>query len=269
MGEDRADQQRVQRRRSGPRAPRGAPGSSRATCPARARRAPRGRWCPDTSASSIARPDFAEEVGRDAVELDVGVLERLVQPVGLALALSDLRLAIAGQLPQRPDRLGRHEVRLQQPGLGELAQPGGVGHDRSCAGDLLDVPGVDEHQLEIVLEDRARPASSTRRWPPSRPASPDAPPTSRASAKSPRTVVWNSARCGSRRPLADGHTHARRHLRLVDIKRRRALDDHLHHNLLQPRTTDRRPRGPRRTTSLRSVLEQQQSGVPGETPTPN
>ena len=44
----------------------------------------------------------AEDVGRDAVELDPGVLERLVQPVGLARALLDLRLAIAGQVAQLP-----------------------------------------------------------------------------------------------------------------------------------------------------------------------
>ena len=35
---------------------------------------------------------------------------------------------------------------------------------------LLDVTGVDEQQLEVVLQDAPRPASSTRRWPPSRPA---------------------------------------------------------------------------------------------------
>ena len=60
---------------------------------------------------------LAEDVGRDTVELDPGVLQRLVQPVGLTLALLDLRLAIPGQLSERPDRLGRHETRLQKPGL--------------------------------------------------------------------------------------------------------------------------------------------------------
>ena len=94
----------------------------------------------------------AEDVRGDAIELDVGVLQRLVQPIGLALALGDLRLAIAGQQPQRPDRLGRHEAALQQPGLGKLAQPRRVAHVGLAARDLLDVPGVDEQQLEVVLE---------------------------------------------------------------------------------------------------------------------
>jgi DNA anti-recombination protein RmuC len=37
---------------------------------------------------------LAEDVGRDAVELDPGVFQRLVQPLRLALALGDLRAPI-------------------------------------------------------------------------------------------------------------------------------------------------------------------------------
>ena len=69
----------------------------------------------------------AEDVGRDAVELDPGVLERLVEAIGLARALGDLRLAIAGEVALRADRLGRHEARLEQARLEQLAHPGGVG----------------------------------------------------------------------------------------------------------------------------------------------
>jgi hypothetical protein len=61
-----------------------------------------------------------------AVQLDPGVLKRLVQPVGLPRALLDLGLAIPREVPQRTDRLGRHEARFQQPGLRELTQPFGV-----------------------------------------------------------------------------------------------------------------------------------------------
>ena len=73
-------------------------------------------------------PGGAEDVGGDAVELDVGVLKRLVQPLGLPVALGDLGLAIAGELAQLADRLGRHEVGLQKPRLGELAKPRGIRH---------------------------------------------------------------------------------------------------------------------------------------------
>jgi hypothetical protein len=48
--------------------------------------------------------------------------------------------------------LGEHEARTQQPGLGELAQPCRIGHIGLATGNLLDVPGVDEQQLELILE---------------------------------------------------------------------------------------------------------------------
>jgi hypothetical protein len=96
----------------------------------------------------------SKDVGRDAVELDPRVLERLVQPVGLALALLHLRLAVAGQLPQRPDRLRRHEACSEQPGLEQLAQPLGVLDVGLPPRDVLHTPRVHEQQLEVILEHR-------------------------------------------------------------------------------------------------------------------
>ena len=95
-----------------------------------------------------------EDVRRDAVELDPGVLQRLVQPVRLPGALLDLRLAIPSQVPERPDRLGRHETRAQQTGLRELAQPRRIRHIGLTTGNLLHVTGVDQQQLEVVLQNR-------------------------------------------------------------------------------------------------------------------
>jgi hypothetical protein len=43
-------------------------------------------------------PGDAEDVAGEAVELDPGVLEDLVQPVGLTLTFPDLRLAVAVQV---------------------------------------------------------------------------------------------------------------------------------------------------------------------------
>ena len=80
-------------------------------------------------------PGLAQDVRGDRVELDAGVFERLVQPVDLTGALLDLRLAIAGEVAQLADRLGRHEVGLQQPRFGELAQPRRVGDVGLAAGD--------------------------------------------------------------------------------------------------------------------------------------
>jgi hypothetical protein len=71
-----------------------------------------------------------------------------------ALAALDLRLAVAGQVAERADRLGRHQAAAQQAGLQQLAQPLRVLDVGLAPGDLLDVPGVDQHQLEAVLEHR-------------------------------------------------------------------------------------------------------------------
>jgi hypothetical protein len=76
----------------------------------------------------------------------------LVQPVGLPLALLDLRLAISAQVPQVADRLGRHKARFQQAGLQQLAQPGRVADIRFPSGDLFHVASVDQHQREVVLK---------------------------------------------------------------------------------------------------------------------
>src|ERR671914_2142436 len=69
-----------------------------------------GSVVPETSASSIARPDFAHHVGGHAVELDPGVLDDLVQAVQLALAVADLALAVAREVAQRAHRLRRHQA---------------------------------------------------------------------------------------------------------------------------------------------------------------
>src|SRR4051794_430950 len=58
---------------------------------------------------------LAEDVGRDAVELDAGVIERLMQPVDLACAFLDLGLAIAREVAQLADRLGRHKLAFNSP----------------------------------------------------------------------------------------------------------------------------------------------------------
>jgi hypothetical protein len=80
-------------------------------------------------------PGDAEDVGGDAVELDAGVLQRLVQPVRFALTLSDLCLAVPRQRPEPPLRLGRDEATAQQPGLHQLAEPLGVLDVGLAAGD--------------------------------------------------------------------------------------------------------------------------------------
>ena len=109
----------------------GAPGSSAATALWPARPAPRGRWSPHT-ALRASPTGGAENVAGNAVELDPGVLHRLVQPVGLTLALLDLGLVIPSQVAQPADRLGGTKLARNSP-----APPAGTAtpHPRgpSCA----------------------------------------------------------------------------------------------------------------------------------------
>ena len=226
-----------------------------------------GSVVPATSASSIARPETPRmSVATQSSLIPVSSSD-LVQPVGLALALVDLRLAVAGQVPQRPDRLGRHEARPQQPRLQQLAQPGGVGDVGLAARHLLDVPGVDEQTARSRPRGSPRPASSRRRSPPSPPASPDAPSASRAAPTSPRTVVWNSATSCCTPATPAGNAHARRHLRLVHIQRRGALDDRLHRlPPLERRRQRSSPAGASETDESDGRALRQQSGVPGRLP---
>ena len=205
---------------------------------------------------------------RDAAELDPGVLEDLVQPRGLALAVVDLRLAIPGQVAQRADRLGRHEARLQQAGLQQLAEPLRVLDVGLASGDLLDVPGVDEHQLEAVLEHRPHrlPVHAGRLHRDLLDPERLKPVAQRQQTVHGRLelrhVLLELA------PLPD--THARGHARLVHVQRARTLNDPSISQLPSvSSTSDRRPREPRITKRCCSACSWQQSGVPAKAPTPD
>ena len=94
----------------------------------------------------------AERLRGDARELDAGVLEHFVQPLHLAAALLDLRLALAGQVAQFPDRLRRDKARAHQPELDKLADPGGVLDVGLASRDVAQVLGVQEPALAALLE---------------------------------------------------------------------------------------------------------------------
>jgi hypothetical protein len=168
-----------------------------------------------------------EDVRRDAVQLDVGVLQRLVQPVGLALALSDLRLAIPGKQAQRPHRLGRHEAALQQAGLGQLTQPLRVADVRLAARYLLDVAGVDQQQLEVVFEDvpDRLPVHARGLHHDLRNAMGRQPITQRQQPTDRRLKLRHKRHAD---PALIGDAHARHDRRLVHIQGRRTLHDHVH-----------------------------------------
>jgi len=135
--------------------------------------------------------------------------------------------AVAGQLPQLPDRLGRHEARPEQPRLEQLAQPGRVRDIGLAAGDLLDVAGVDQQQLEVVLEHRPdRLPIDAGRLHRHLPDPMRLEPVAQRQQPAHRRLELHHLLL-ARAALA-GDAHAGGHLRLVHIQRRRALDDHLH-----------------------------------------
>ena len=97
----------------------------------------------------------AEQVGDHHRDLQQRVLEDLLDPVlvpGLVLGQPGPG---AGQRPQVPDCLRRHERAAQHPPLVQLAQPHAVFPvGFAPAGQVLDVPGVDQPHLQ--------PAASAR-----------------------------------------------------------------------------------------------------------
>jgi hypothetical protein len=170
----------------------------------------------------------AEDVARDAIELDPGVLQRLVQPVGLPGTFLDLRLAIPGQVAQIADRLGRDEARLQQPGLQQLAQPRRIADVGLASGDLLDVSGVDQHQREVVLEHMpdGLPEHAGRLHHNPLDTISGQPVAKREQPANRRLELGHVLLATL--PVRRRHPHARGHLLLVNIQRPRALNDRVH-----------------------------------------
>ena len=89
-----------------------------------------------------------EDVGGNGRQLDPGVLQQLLQPLGLPGTLTGDRGPRPGQVPQLADRLGRHERGLHQAVRAELREPGRVRDIGLTARDRLHVPGIDQHHLD-------------------------------------------------------------------------------------------------------------------------
>src|SRR5262249_29219336 len=97
-------------------------------------------------------PREAEDVGDDRRELDVGVLEHLLDAVGVAGALLNEPAAIARQIAELTLLETRDEGTAQQPVAQEVCDPLGVFDVGLSAGHGLEVLGVDDEQLELALE---------------------------------------------------------------------------------------------------------------------
>jgi hypothetical protein len=100
----------------------------------------------------------AEQVGQNAGDLDLGVLQRLLQALGLPGPLAQQRGAVPGQIAQLPDRLRRHERCFHQTAFGQLAQPDRIQNIRLTPGQALDMRGIDQDRLHSLFQYVEHPA---------------------------------------------------------------------------------------------------------------
>jgi hypothetical protein len=93
-----------------------------------------------------------QDVAGHRRQLDARVFQHLLQALGLAGALLDDDLAVAGEVAQLADRAGWHKARADQAVLDQLADPGRIGHVGRAARHMVQVGRVQQPALELVLQ---------------------------------------------------------------------------------------------------------------------
>ena len=94
---------------------------------------------------------LADNVGNDRVELDVGRLQRLLQPLNMAGLLMDKLLACAQQLSQLLHFLFGHKTAADQPVGQQVGDPGCIADIGLAARYILDVSGVRQNEFESPI----------------------------------------------------------------------------------------------------------------------
>jgi hypothetical protein len=117
-------------------------------------------------------PGDPEEIGGHRGEIHPRVLQDLVEALGLPDPLLDLGLAVAGEVAELPDGLGRDERGADQPVLHELGDPAGVLQRRSSCRGRCGGAGRRGAGTRTRPPARSGRASSTPRSTPSPPRSP-------------------------------------------------------------------------------------------------
>ena len=185
----------------------------------------------------------AQHVAGDRAQLDPGVLQDLLQPLGFPGSLLDQRLAVAGQIAQLPDRLGSHERGSDQAVLDQLADPHRVGHVGLAPGHVAQVGGVEQPALEVVFQQVVH-------RPPVHPGGlhPD---HGHTEAGQPVAQQHEPRGRGPKRPglglasaLVARHSHRRGDRCLVHVQSGAAFDQPLHRCLLHARHQRCRPEEP-------------------------
>ena len=223
-----------------------------------------GSVTPESSASSIARADF-EYVVDATLESLIPASWRtfssrwIVRPRSLLCALRK-----PGQIPQPADLRWRHEARADQPVLHELADPLRVLDVGLAAGDVAQVMRVQAASTRTDPRAPGTPSSSTRRWPPSRPASrrprpatQRAPRVQRASSLNVSCLLIPAATTAARHP--DG----RHHIVAMHIETRAPLHHHIHRPAPFETTVDMSPGGGLPRMSLTYALAAAINGPTG------
>jgi hypothetical protein len=178
-------------------------------------------------ASSMSRPLLPSTSLATEARLDVGALQHLLQTVHLLRSLLHQRLAIARQLPQCPDRLGRDKTRFEQAMPQQVGQPFGIFHIRLAPGHRLHMLRVHQDHLapcfqQVVHRMPIHPGRFHRDVLDSQTAQPfiQRQQISRHRRKGAHRLLDRSGRQG------DQHTH--HDGLLVNIQACTALVDHLH-----------------------------------------
>lgn len=95
-------------------------------------------------------PRHRQDPRRHRRQLDPRVLEDLLQALRLGRPHVDLRLASSGEVAKLTDRRRGHEASTDHPVGDHVGQPLGIGHVGLAPGDVLDVMGVAQPQLEAL-----------------------------------------------------------------------------------------------------------------------
>ena len=92
-----------------------------------------------------------DDVGDHRVELDVGVLQRLLQALDMAAALAHQLLAGAQQGAHFLGLLVRHKTAPDQAVRQKIGEPGGIVDVGLAPRHVLDMRRVRQHQREIAV----------------------------------------------------------------------------------------------------------------------
>jgi hypothetical protein len=93
----------------------------------------------------------AQDIGDDRIQLDVGILQGLLDPLRMTTAFAHELLAGAEQIPHLLGRLVGHEAGSNQPMGHQIGQPGGVVHIGLAPRHVFDMGGVGQYQGELAI----------------------------------------------------------------------------------------------------------------------